>query len=250
MIDHTTRTEVEGETPKLLTCYLARIARGRLLTPQEEIELSKRARNGDEKARTELIEKNLRLVVSVAKKYRGASTGLTLEDLIQEGNICLLKAVEKFDHHCGYRFSTYATTWTRESVQAAVVEKGQTIRVPAYMSRKVRKISRVLGELTGEYGRKPSEEEVAGRLGWSAEEVRDVLGAATDATSQQTSRHRGGRFRAWGPLEDECAQDSPEAVINALETVQLWAAVENAYPSGRGTSWGADTASKAGTRRP
>ncbi|HLL58223.1 MAG TPA: sigma-70 domain-containing protein [Rubrobacteraceae bacterium] len=109
----------------------------------------------------------------------------------------------------------------------------------------------MLGELTGEYGRKPSEEEVAGRLGWSAEEVRDVLGAATDATSLNKPLGTGEGASELGDLiEDECAQDSPEAVINALETVQLWAAVENAYPSGRGTSWGADTASKAGTRRP
>ena len=171
MLDHEIRPrEVEGEAPKLLTGYLARISEGRLLTHREELDLGGRAKGGDERARNELIEKNLRLVVSVAKKYRGY--GLPFEDLIQEGNIGLMKAVERFDPARGHRFSTCATMWIREALQTAVVDKGHTIRVPVYMSRRIRSIDRAISELTSEHGREPTEEEIAGRLGWSVEEVR------------------------------------------------------------------------------
>ena len=118
----------ELQTPELLAGYLAKIGRGRLLTHQEEIELSKRARAGDKRARQRLIEKNLKLVVSVVKRFRGC--GLPFEDLIQEGNIGLMKAVEKFDPDRGYRFSTYATWWILQAVQRAVVDKGRAIRAP------------------------------------------------------------------------------------------------------------------------
>src|SRR5215203_7263921 len=130
------RKERMGGAPELIPGYFARI-NGKLLTHQEEIDLSKRAKQGDKAARKRLIEKNLRLVVSIAKKSRGR--GLSFEDLIQEGNIGLMKALEKFDPDRGFRFSTYATWWIRQAVQKAVADKGRTIRVPVHIGDKMRK---------------------------------------------------------------------------------------------------------------
>jgi len=121
--------------------------------------------SGDESARKRLIEKNLRLVVSVAKRYRGY--GLPFEDLIQEGNIDLMRAVEKFDPERGFRFSTYATWWIRQAVQRAVANKGRTIRVPVHMGDKIWKMARAYKGLLTELEREPTDEEVARRLGWT-----------------------------------------------------------------------------------
>ena len=151
------KVERESETPELLAKYLAHIGQGELLSHEEEIDLSKRAKQGDARARQRLIEKNLRLVVSVAKRYRGY--GLPFEDLIQEGNIGLMKAVEKFDPDRGFRFSTYATWWIRQAVQRAVADKGRTIRVPVHMTEKIRKVSRAISELAAELEREPSEDD-------------------------------------------------------------------------------------------
>src|SRR3954462_15585578 len=177
----TRRPEREAQTPELLAKYLSHIGQGDLLTHDEEIDLSKRAKAGDKWARQRLIEKNLRLVVSVAKKYRGY--GLPFEDLIQEGNIGLMKAVERFDPDRGYRFSTYATWWIRQAVQRAVADKGRTIRVPVHMGEKIRKVARSYNDLLAEFEREPSDEEVAQRLGWKVEEVREVKDAMPAATS-------------------------------------------------------------------
>src|SRR5215213_2303678 len=154
----------ESETPELLASYLAKIGRGRLLTHQEEISLSKRARAGDQRARNELVKRNLRLVVSVAKRYRGM--GLPFEDLIQEANLGLLRAVEKFDPDRGHRFSTYAVWWIRQAVGRAVTDRGRAIRVLVRMGVKLRKMTRSSYGLSAELERGPPDEEVAVRLDW------------------------------------------------------------------------------------
>ena len=173
------------EVPELIKGYFARIGTGGLLTHREEVELSRRARAGDERARHRLVEKNLRLGVSVAKRYRGM--GLPFEDLIQEGNVGLMTAVQKFDPEKGYRFSTYATWWVRQAVQRSVADKGRTIRVPVHMGEKIRKMSRAYGDLFSRLGREPTEEEVAKRLGWDVEGVRLARDAMPDVTSLNQS---------------------------------------------------------------
>ena len=171
----------ESEAPRLLAAYMARIGRGELLSHSEEVELGRRASTGDREARRRLVEKNLRLAVSVAKKYRGQ--GLPFEDLIQEGNIGLMKAVDKFDPEKGNRFSTYATWWIRQSIQRALGDKGREIRLPAHMNEKLRKIRKAKGELVAELHREPTGEEISRRLGWDVEKVNAVLESVPEVSS-------------------------------------------------------------------
>ncbi|MDQ5813498.1 MAG: sigma-70 family RNA polymerase sigma factor [Actinomycetota bacterium] len=153
-----------------LTQYLGKIRGGRLLNAAEERELSRRSREGDEEARARLIESNLRLVISIAKKYRGR--GVLFEDLIQEGNAGLIKAVERFDPSLGNRFSTYATWWIRQAVTRAVADHARTVRLPAHVVDAVFRLRRAESELSTELGRDATEEELALRLGTKPEEVR------------------------------------------------------------------------------
>jgi RNA polymerase primary sigma factor len=214
-----------SQTPELLAKYLRYIGQGDLLTHKEEIDLSKRAKQGEGKARRRLIEKNLRLVVSVAKKYRGY--GLPFEDLIQEGNIGLMKAVEKFDPDRGWRFSTYAIWWVRQAVQRAVTDKGRTIRVPVHMTEKIRKVFHASNELSAELEREATEEEVAERLGWTIDEVRDTIGAMLDVTSLDKplgSEEDGAELGSL--IEDEQASNAPDTVMREVELMQLREAIE------------------------
>src|SRR5215212_2868503 len=220
------RKERMVETPELIPGYLARIGKGKLLTHQEEIDLSKRAKKGDKAARKRLIEKNLRLVVAIAKKSRGR--GLPFEDLIQEGNIGLMKAVGKFDSDRGFRFSTYATWWIRQTRQRAVADKGRTIRIPVHISEKMRKMAGTYNELSAELERAPSDEAVAERLGWSAEDIRQVKDATPDASTSlnQPLTSDRGSSELGELVEDEHSSDTPDTVMGEMESSQLGEAID------------------------
>jgi RNA polymerase primary sigma factor len=221
------RKDRMAETPELIPGYFARIGKGKLLTHQEEIDLSKRVKRGDNAARKRLIEKNLKLVVSIAKKSRGL--GLSFEDLIQEGNIGLMKAVEKFDPDRGFRFSTYATWWIRQAVQRAVADKGRTIRVPVRIGDTMREMARTYNELWAEMQRAPSDEMVAERLGWSVEDIREVKDAMPGATTSlnQPLTSEEGSSELGELVEDERSSDTPGTVMSGMETSQLGEAVDS-----------------------
>ena len=164
--------------------YLKEIGRISLLSPEEELELSEKVAEGDEEAKSKLAESNLRLVVSIAKRYVGR--GLLFLDLIQEGNIGLMKAVDKFDSDKGYKFSTYATWWIRQAITRALADQARTIRVPVHMVETINKMSRIQRQLTLELNREPSEEELAKKMGISVEKVREVIKISQDPVSLET----------------------------------------------------------------
>jgi RNA polymerase primary sigma factor len=223
----TARRREELETPELLAGYLAKIGKGSLLTHQEEISLSRLARAGDQRARKRLVERNLRLVISIAKRYR--RMGLPFEDLIQEGNLGLLRAVQRFDPELGHRFSTYATWWIRQAIGRAVADKGRAIRIPAHAGEKVRKTMRTSNELSAQLGREPTDEEVAQRLGWKVEQVREAKEVMPEEATISLNRPIGsaeetselGEF-----IEDERASDTASEVMDEMERACFQEAIE------------------------
>jgi RNA polymerase primary sigma factor len=164
--------------------YLKEIGRIPLLTMEEELDYSVKAAEGDEDAKRVLAESNLRLVVSIAKRYVGR--GLLFLDLIQEGNIGLMKAVEKFDYDKGFKFSTYATWWIRQAITRALADQARTIRVPVHMVETINKMARIQRQMTLELNREPSEEEIAKKMGISVDKVREVIKISQDPVSLET----------------------------------------------------------------
>ena len=206
--------------------YLKEIGDYPLLTIEEEIELAKRIQKGDEKAKLMLADSNLRLVVSIAKRYVGR--GLSFLDLIQEGNLGLLKAVEKFDHQKGYKFSTYATWWIRQAITRAIADQSRTIRIPVHMSEVINKTYRVSRMLTQELGREPSEQEIADIMGLPTEKVREILKVSADPISldspigEEDDSHLGDFIkdeRIMGPEEAAAYSMLQDQIAKLLETL-------------------------------
>lgn len=191
-----TKKEVEKEINELsldnisndsVQMYLREIGRVPLLTREKEVTLAKRKERGDVAAKQNLAEANLRLVVSIAKKYVGRSANLSLLDLIQEGNIGLFRAVEKFDYRKGYKFSTYATWWIRQAITRAIADQSRTIRIPVHMVETINKFSQVTRRLVQDLGREPMPEEIASEMGIEIEKVRHIMKISQDTVSLETS---------------------------------------------------------------
>ena len=164
--------------------YFREIARVPLLTAVQEVSLAKRIERHDMEAKRKLIEANLRLVVSIAKRY--SRTGMPMLDLIQDGNLGLIRAVEKFDYRRGYKFSTYATWWIRQAISRAAADQARTIRVPVHMVEQINKLIRVQRELQASLGREPTPEESAARMGITAEKVREIVRVSQEPVSLET----------------------------------------------------------------
>lgn len=181
-IDLTVPDGISIEDP--VRMYLKEIGKVPLLTAEEEIELAKRMEAGDEEAKKRLAEANLRLVVSIAKRYVGR--GMLFLDLIQEGNLGLIKAVEKFDYTKGYKFSTYATWWIRQAITRAIADQARTIRIPVHMVETINKLIRVSRQLLQDLGREPTPEEIAAELEMTVERVREILKISQEPVSLET----------------------------------------------------------------
>ncbi len=190
MVDESGEIDLESTIPKSIAVddpvrmYLKEIGKVPLLTADEEIELAKRMEEGDEEAKRRLCEANLRLVVSIAKRYVGR--GMLFLDLIQEGNLGLIKAVDKFDYTKGYKFSTYATWWIRQAITRSIADQARTIRIPVHMVETINKLIRVSRQLLQTYGREPTPEEIAEEMGISVDKVREIQKIAQEPVSLET----------------------------------------------------------------
>ncbi|NLM84242.1 MAG: RNA polymerase sigma factor RpoD [Clostridiales bacterium] len=199
--------------------YLKEIGKVPLLTPEEEIELAKRMAQGDKEAKKRMAEANLRLVVSIAKRYVGR--GMLFLDLIQEGNLGLIKAVEKFDYTKGYKFSTYATWWIRQAITRAIADQARTIRIPVHMVETINKVMRISRQLLQELGHDPSPEEIAEEMGLPVEKVREILKIAQEPVSLETPIGEEEDSHLGDFIPDEDASEPSEAASFTLLKEQL-----------------------------
>ena len=199
--------------------YLKEIGRVPLLTPDEEVDLAVRISNGDEAAKKRLSEANLRLVVSIAKRYLGR--GMQFLDLIQEGNLGLIKAVEKFDHTKGFKFSTYATWWIRQAITRAIADQARTIRIPVHMVETINKVIRVNRQLLQELGHDPTPEETAAEMNMPVEKVREIMKIAQEPVSLETPIGEEEDSHLGDFIPDEDASEPSEAASFTLLKEQL-----------------------------
>lgn len=205
--------------------YLKEIGNVPLLTTEQEVELAKRVEAGDEEAKKQLTEANLRLVVSIAKKYVGR--GMPFLDLIQEGNMGLMKAVDKFDYTKGYKFSTYATWWIRQAITRGIADTGRTIRVPVHMVETINKTLRMTRTLLQELGREPTPEEVAERLNVSVSRVREVLKISRDPVSLDTPIGEEDDSHLGDFIEDDSALSPADSAAFSMLRAELSTALES-----------------------
>ncbi len=205
--------------------YLKEIGNVPLLTSEEEVELAKRVEAGDEEAKKKLTEANLRLVVSIAKKYVGR--GMPFLDLIQEGNMGLMKAVDKFDYRKGYKFSTYATWWIRQAITRGIADTGRTIRVPVHMVETINKTLRMTRTLLQELGREPTPEEVADALGVPVSRVREVLKISRDPVSLDTPIGEEDDSHLGDFIEDDSALSPADSAAFSMLKEELSVALES-----------------------
>ena len=208
--------------------YLKEIGKVPLLTAEEEIELAIRMNEGDEEAKRRMAEANLRLVVSIAKRYVGR--GMLFLDLIQEGNLGLIKAVEKFDYTKGYKFSTYATWWIRQAITRAIADQARTIRIPVHMVETINKVIRVSRQLLQELGHDPSAEEIAEEMGMPVEKVRDILKIAQEPVSLETPIGEEEDSHLGDFIPDEDASEPSEAASFSLLKEQLMEVLDTLTP--------------------
>ena len=199
--------------------YLKDIGKIPLLSAQREAELAERIADGDEYAKNELVEANLRLVVSIAKKYVGK--GMYILDLIQEGNLGLIKAVDKFDHTKGYKFSTYATWWIKQAITRAIADQARTIRIPVHMVETIHRVSRTSRQLLQENGREPTIEEIAEKLNMTPEKVREIMKAAQDPVSLETPIGEEDDSHLGDFIPDDSSPTPADAVSYQLLREQL-----------------------------
>ena len=208
--------------------YLKEIGRVPLLSADEEVELAKRMEQGDEEAKKKLAEANLRLVVSIAKRYVGR--GMLFLDLIQEGNLGLIKAVEKFDYGKGFKFSTYATWWIRQAITRAIADQARTIRIPVHMVETINKLIRVSRQLLQELGRDPSPEEIAAAMEIPVERVREIQKVAQEPVSLETPIGEEEDSHLGDFIEDEDAPAPAEAASYILLKEQLESVLDTLTP--------------------
>ena len=220
-------TTVKVDDP--VKVYLKDIGTVQLLTSEQEVELAKRILEGDERAKKELSERNLKLVVSIAKKYVNRSN-MQFLDLIQEGNMGLLKAVEKFDYTKGFRFSTYATWWIRQSITRAIADQARTIRIPVHMVETIHKLSRVSKQLMQELGRDPSNAEIAEKMGITEQRVCEIQKIAQDPVSLESPVGEEEESRISDFVEDETVKSPIEDATQGLLKVQLMAVLSTLTP--------------------